>query len=357
MSLGRRYILIWILSILIVGAGAFLAYSYYKNKPSPVAVNPTPTPTTQITPTPSVIPAPLDGVLSDPALANRHPLAIMVENHPEARPQQGLNEASLVYETLAEGGVTRFMAVYGPRIPKTVGPVRSARTYYVGWAEEYDAFYAHYGGSSDALRKIPYDKVRNINGMGVGQPYFWRHWYSGVSGSEHTAFTSPAKLYQYADKKGWPKTSSFTVWNFKDDAPTTERPQGGSLTVNFSYGSTFNVKYAYDPATNTYKRSLAGSAHKDRITSVQIAPKNVIVQMTKKIYKAGKKDHDVQIIGTGKAWVYLDGKQIAGTWTKLDKKARTIFTDTTGNQITFNRGQTWIEVIHSDISSKWTPAS
>ena len=74
-------------------------------------------------------------------LANRHPLAIMIENHPQARPQIGLTSASIVYETLAEGGITRFMGIFGPTLPTTVGPVRSARTYYVDWAEEYNAYY------------------------------------------------------------------------------------------------------------------------------------------------------------------------------------------------------------------------
>ncbi|MDO8513245.1 MAG: DUF3048 domain-containing protein [bacterium] len=303
-------------------------------------------------PKPILAEAPLDGTMVDPSIANRHPLAIIIENHPQARPQTGLTDASIVYETLVEGGITRFMAIYGPVIPAKVGPVRSARTYYVDWAEEYDAFYAHWGGANDALHKIANNSVKDIDAMKIGQPYFWR---DSSRSAPHNGYTTTAKLYEYSVKRGWPQTGSFTAYKFKDDAPVAERPASGTLSIDFSGNSTYAVKFTYNPSTNSFLRFQAGSPHKDRVSGVQIAPKNIVVQYVSEIYKSGKKDHDAQTIGSGNAKSFIDGKMTLTTWSKSSSKSRTEFKDSAGNLITFNRGQTWIAVVRPTAPVTFTP--
>ena len=133
----------------------------------------------------------LDGTEVSSSLANRHPLAVIVENHPDARPQFGLFEASLVYEALTEGGITRYMAIYGPRDAAKIGPVRSARTYYVDWLSEYDAFFAHAGGAQNALTKIVKDNIKDLL---HNQSAYWRE--TGKVALEHTLYTGTVKLYQ-----------------------------------------------------------------------------------------------------------------------------------------------------------------
>lgn len=354
----RKKILLIIILAAILLAGGIFAYLKY-NKPKDVSETKTnTTDNTKTTPEvkeevkPVLTESPLDGTMVEQN-ANRHPLAIMIENHTQSRPQSGLIDGSIVYETLAEGGITRFMAIYGPKAPNQIGPVRSARTYYVDWAEEYDAYYTHFGGAADALKKIKTDGVKDLNGMTNSGSAFWRKWYPGVSQSEHTAFTDPRKLYTLAQK--WPNTAPIATYTFKDDPAIESRPPTGTLSIDFSGNATFAVKFAYDPASNTFLRSMAGLPHKDRITGLQIAPKNIIVQTASEIYKKGKKDHDVQTIGSGKAKFFIDGKMTTGTWTKTSSKTRTIFKDDAGVQIILNRGQTWIAVVRPGAPVVWTP--
>lgn len=361
LSSKQKTILIISAIIIVLLTSGILLYAYWaphkaqNNSSKKPILTPTSTPTP--VPTPVVVESQLDGTMVNTASAARHPLAIMVENHPQARPQSGLIDASIVYETLAEGGITRFMGIFGPKLPTQVGPIRSARTYYVDWAEEFDAFYAHYGGAPDALRKIPADGVKDLNGMQIGAAQFWRHTYPGVTASEHTAFTNAEKLFNYSlTTKKWANSAPASVYKFKDDPTAAEKGKGGTLTVNFSGNATYIAKFVYDPTTNTWPRTLAGVAHKDRISGLQIAPKNIIVQTASEIYKKGKKDHDVQTTGSGNAKFFLDGKMTTGTWSKADSKSRTIFKDSTGAQIVLNRGQTWIAVVKPGAAVIWTPA-
>lgn len=349
----KKILLIVGISVIIIGAAGYATYVNFfkKEPPSKPVVKTTPTPT----PVPTTLPSDLDGTLVTPELATRHPLSIMIENSPDARPQVGLTDASIVFETVSEGGITRFEAIFGPRIPAKAGPVRSARTYFVKWAKEIDAFYAHVGGAGDALSLIKNLGVKDMDQFSIGKAAYWREPRAGVA-TEHTMFTDPAKLYNIAWQRNWPKEGSFTKWTFKDDAPEAARPAGGTISVNFSNSNTFAAKYTYDKASNTYLRQLAGAPHKDKASGAQIAPKNVIVYQAAKITKAGKKDHDLQLIGSGEAKIYTDGKEIIGTWKKESETTRTMFFDAAGAPVQFNRGQTWIEVTEPGRPATWTPA-
>lgn len=354
----QKKILIISLSIVVVLIGGAITYAQLNKKaekPSPKKTTPKVEKVVE-QPKPTLIESQLDGTLVSPEIATRHPVAVMIENHPQARPQSGLADANIVYEALAEGGISRFMAIFGTKYPTQAGPVRSARTYYVDWAEEYDAYYTHFGGAADALAKIRNEGVKDLDGMKIGKPLFWRKYYPGVSGSEHTAFTSPEQLYNYSiNTKKWTTANSFTIYKFKDDAPAAERPATGTLSVDISGNATYASKYTYDPTTNSYLRFMAGVVHKDRITGAQINPKNIVIQYANEIYKAGKKDHDMQTIGSGRAKYFLDGKMVEGTWEKAASKSRTVFKDAAGAPVTFNRGQTWIAVVKPTAPVTWTP--
>lgn len=355
----KRIIIGAFIAILILTASAFGYLNYINNNNNLI---PTPTPTISATPGPTPIgdtaPSQLDGTLVATKLATRRPLAVVVENHPDSRPQVGLTSASIVYETLAEGGITRFMAIFGPRLPAKIGPVRSARTYFVSWAKEYDAMFAHVGGSGDALGRIMALKVKDLSQFRIGTYAFWREPRGGIA-TEHTMFTDPKKLYKYAyDIKHWPKTCTFPLWTFKDDAALAARPASSSITVNFSYGTMYQARWKYDQTTNLYKRSMAGSTHRDRISGEQITAKNVLIQYNQYVYKAGKKDHNLVLIGSGKILLFRDGIKIKGTWKKATKYSRTLFYDSAGQPPVFNRGTTWIEAAspgHSQVSYKVTP--
>jgi len=287
----------------------------------------------------------LDGSLVDENLANRHPLGIMIENSVAARPQIGLADAQLVYEAITEGGITRFLAIYSCSEPEKVGPVRSARIFYLDWVSELNAFYAHVGGNYDALQKIKEYGILDLNQFRYGNAGYWRIPEAGKA-IEHTMYTSTKKLWKIAEKNKWSQKADYESWEFKDDLEESQRPQSASATINFST-SNYNVKWLYEPKTNTYLRN--------QTKTPTIRAKNIIIQWTERrpiVSKIGEKSYAIKAIGSGKAKVLMDGKVIDGTWKKDSRATRTWFYDSSGNKIKFNRGQIWIEVVHNETPIK-----
>jgi len=291
--------------------------------------------------------SPLDGTLVEKSRANRHPLAVVIENHPDARPQYGLGSASLVYEAISEGGITRFLAIYGPGSADKVGPVRSARTFFIDWLAEFDAFFAHIGGNLDALDKIKTDKIKDLDQFAVGSLAYWRVPQVGKA-TEHTMFSSTLKLYNVAASKGWDVNSArFTAYQFKEDAKAGERPVAQTVAVDYS-AQEYNVRWLYVPKDNVYSRELAGAAHKDGATGAQLQAKNVVVIEMQRWYaptRINESGWAMKTIGEGKAKVFQDGKAIEGTWKKTGRTERTLLYTTSGEQVKFNPGVTWFEIV------------
>ncbi|MBI4036267.1 DUF3048 domain-containing protein [Candidatus Daviesbacteria bacterium] len=293
----------------------------------------------------------------------RRPLAVMIENHTEARPQSGLSAADIIYEAVAEGGITRFMAIFYCNLSDVqVGPVRSARTYYLDWLGEYDALYAHVGGANtpgpaDALSQIIKYNVKDLNQFSIGFPVFWRDYQrlGHPVATEHTMYSTTQKLWEVGAKRGWTATDSaavawdknFTSWKFKDDKP------GGSVnlvTVNFWESQPgYQVTWAYDSATNTYKRKNADSDYQDLNNKKQLEAKVVVVQFEKEANANDGYPGNVHLLytttGSGKALVFEDGKVIEGKWVKQSRTSRTKYVDNSGKEIELNRGQIWIETV------------
>jgi len=290
----------------------------------------------------------LDGTKVDETKAKRHPLAIIVENHPEARPQVGLDKASLVYEAISEGGITRFMAVYGPHDANKVGPVRSARTYFVDWASEFDAFLAHVGGNLDALDKIKAEGILDLDQFALGDPTYWREAEPGKA-IEHTMYTKTESLYNIANQKGWPKSGEFEALNFRDPKPDSTAVQ--KISVDFSEAQ-YKVEWEYNPQTNTYLRTMAGVPHRDRDTGDRLAASNLIVQEVERweaITSINEQGWAMKTIGSGKAKIFIEGKEIDGTWKKTSRTSRTLFYDEKGKEISFIPGFFWYEITPPDV--------
>ncbi|MFA5134485.1 MAG: DUF3048 domain-containing protein [Patescibacteria group bacterium] len=286
----------------------------------------------------------IDGVYVPADQATYFPVAVMVENLSIVRPQSGLTEAGVVYEALAEGGITRFLAVYGGSTPGEIGPVRSARPYFIDWTLEYGALYAHAGGSPQALADISTYEVFDLNQFYNSQ-YFWRKQDLPLA-SEHTLFTS-GELMQYALRDtGAEEASSFTRWTFKDDADLADRPvEVKAISIDYSSFS-YKVEYQYDRETNTYIRSQGGAVHAD-LNGTTIQPKNIIVQKVA-THLADAERLSMETVGEGEAIIFRDGVAIDATWKKEDKDSRTLFYDLDGNEVAFNAGQTWVEVVPTD---------
>lgn len=304
----------------------------------------------------------LDGTLVAPELANRHPLGVMIENHPDARPQSGLSKASVVYEAIAEGGITRFLAIFGPQDSK-VGPIRSARTYYADWCEEFDCFYAHVGGNADALyEKIPQDKIKDVDEFANGNSYH-REPKIGLA-LEHTMYATTKDLFTLATTKKWSETlrETYSIYSFINEppkgasAPPTPAPTPQSITIDYSTPQ-FLVKYEYDATKNQYLRFMAGTAQIDATTKEQIAVKNVIIQYIDRspvVTSINEQGWSMPTVGSGKAAIYQGGQKILGTWKKTSSTSRTQFFDANGKLISLYRGATWIHAVNpgSTVSEK-----
>lgn len=291
-----------------------------------------------------LVPRRLDGVLVDPAQANFWPVAVMIDNMTTARPHSGLDKAGVVYEALVEGGVTRFMAIYeASQRAQEIGPVRSARLYYLDWVKEFDALYAHCGGSNESLGAIGTRGIKDIDEITGGSRFFWR---DKTRYAPYNLFTS-SKLLDFAilDCGLKDQKPSYESWKFKDDKPLEERPtQEKFIKIDFSSIS-YLVEYSYDRENNQYLRSMAGKPHKDKITGEQYTAKNVVVQYVSSRVKDRVGRLEMDTIGEGKALVFRDGEVIEGTWKKESREARTKFYDKDGKEIEFVRGQVWVEIV------------
>ncbi len=327
-----------IAALLLLFGAAALGYFYI--------ISPDSEPVLEITkqekPKPTTIASPLTGVQVQPELAQRPVTALMIENSPAARPQSGLIEAGVVFEAIAEGGITRFIVLYQEAQPQYIGPVRSLRPYYIDFATAFDAGIAHVGGSPDALKQI-----RN-SGKDLDQFFnSGAYWRQSTRASPHNVYTSFERLDALNKSKGY-TSSKFNPWPRKDDKAQTT-PAAKAISVNISSGN-YNSHYDYSSATNSYLRSQGGKPHiitasaGDK-TGQQLQPKVVVVLVMS--YSLNGKYSVYGVSGSGAVLVYQDGGITEGTWTKSDRASQFKFTDSTGKDIKLNAGQTWVVAVAS----------
>lgn len=303
-------------------------------------------------PKPEPIYSNLSGLeITDTALNSQPVTAVMIENSRDARPQSGLTEAGVVFEAIAEGGITRFMALYQDNQPDYVGPIRSARPYYVQWLAAYDAGYAHVGGSPEALQNIRSWHIKDLDQFSNSGSY------NRITSryAPHNVYSSIPELVNLQKKKGY-EGSNFTGFERKDDTKAAE-PNASTINLNIS-SQLYNVQYNYDPASNSYKRNLAGVAHnsvtKDG-TTTQISPKVVIAITTPYSIHRDGVHSQYNVLGSGSATIFQDGTAIAGTWHKETNTSPLTFKDTVGNLIKLNRGQAWVTAVASSDKVQFTP--
>ena len=306
--------------------------------------SPEPTPS----PTPMLIPSPLDGLLVTPAVAARHPIAVMIDDHDGARPQAGFNAASVVWQAPAEGGIPRYMMIFSDQIPTAVGPIRSAREYFIDWAAEWDALYVHAGGNTNAtltLRaKGDGTLVWNADALVVGRPWFWR---VSFRVAPHNLYTDGAFLRNLAAARGAVDAPFAGNWAFGPDADPANRPVGGAITVVYPYES---ITYRYDHDSNNSVRYLNGSSRPqvDAGDKQVVAPKNVVIlrmAFSLRPHDSTPGALDAADVGSGQAFIATNGVTIRGTWRKSSVNGPTLLFDAGGNPVTLTAGQTFVQVI------------
>lgn len=323
----------------------------------------------------------------------RRPLLVMIENHENARPQSGLQNADIVYEAMAEGGITRFMAIFycgavkGSSQKYDVGPVRSARTYFLDIASEYSDYplYAHVGGANCSAPQDPVTGRQigpcstNKKALAIEQiaDYGWNNqgtWgdlsqfslpykvcrreperTGQVRDTEHTMYCSTKELWNVAAQRGltnqteinkisWDK--NFKSWSFKQK-DSSSNVSNALISFDFWTGyKDYSVVWQYDKNTNSYLRSNGGQKQVDFNTQEQISAKNIVIQFTKETRSVDEHLHNLyDMIGSGKGLLFQNGTKTEITWSKADRKSRTIFKDSNGQEINFVPGRIWIEIL------------
>lgn len=393
--MNKKFLIIISLVLYLVTAGASYALFSSVGSGGSAVISPKPEGDSSATPTPRIkskldpsLPktevCPLNGALftkqEQQVWSTRRPLAVMIENSVDARPQSGLGSADVVYEAVAEGGITRFMGLFYCDAALTdnliFAPVRSARIYFVNLVSEYDALYNHVGGAGNcddpnvderakALCLIDRGKIKNMDQMGYAGEFKTCHRITDRTGKEvayeHTMACFADGLYAKAEKLKWTNVDekgtswdkNFISWKYL----AAGEKASGSPAANISYmfwesnrefNGSFDVSWKYDSASDSYIRSNGGETSVDLNTNQPLKFKTVVVQFAKETFTSDKEKHMLyDVIGTGKALVFQNGVANNATWTKTTRTARTIFKDSKGKEIKLTPGAMWISIIPS----------
>ncbi|MDO4871891.1 MAG: DUF3048 domain-containing protein [bacterium] len=341
-KLTKKQILILSGGLIVVFAGALGAFFYFSKskKPEPEiskAEEKKPEQDSQ----PTKYYAALSGLEVDSAeKVNAPVIGVMIENSPNARPQSGLAEAEVVFEAIAEGGITRFLALYQQNHPDLIGPVRSLRTYYLDWVSGFDAGIAHVGGSGDALARVRDGSHRDLDQFRLAGLY----WRASDRRAPHNVYTTFENLANHGRSQGW-NNSNFEGFAFKEDSKS-ESPNASQIQIVLS-GAQYNTFYNYNGECNCYSRGQAGAAHLDREKGY-ILPKNVVALKMDMTLGADGLHNYYSTIGSGAAVIFRDGNAEVATWQKESESAPLKLKNANGEDVKLNRGQTWLVAVPND---------
>lgn len=317
----------------------------------------------------------------------RRPITAVIENHADSRPQSGLSYADVVYEAVAEGGITRFLSVFycgASAMDVRIAPIRSARVYLIEWAAEYgkSPIFVHIGGANNICNQCPggvktrgqvakevdayalLDKLgwwgRDLNDFNgetnIGYPVIQRDQYrlGDKAAWEHSVVGFTDKMFDEAEKRGFGYKDSegdawneaFQGWKFMEGKPAAS-VEGGKISFSFwDNKGDYDVTWEYDKSSNSYKRINGGNPHTDHETKQQIAVSNVVIMFVEERGPVDKEGHMFYTTtGRGDALFFQNGEVVEGKWEKESTKARTEFADSQGKGIPFVKGQIWIEAV------------
>lgn len=381
--------------LILAGLGLFLvstglSYTFFR-LPKTKVMRPSSTVSTTPTPKKSKIPTidpsiprtelcPLNGALftkqEKDVWVTRRPLGVMIENSADSRPQSGLSSADIVYEAIAEGGITRFMGIYYCAASMvgnlTLAPVRSARIYFVNLISEYDGLYNHVGGAglcddpnvdprAKALCLIRTSNIKDLDQFGRAGDFKTCHRMTNrldhEVAYEHTMACFLEELYKVATKNKWtnvdaknvPWDKNFISWKFRDAKSKNTGSPATTISYNFWDGmSDYDVSWTYDAAANTYRRSNGGKISTDLNTEEPLRFSTVVVQFAKETATGDVEKHMLyEVVGKGRAMVFTDGVVTEATWSKPARTSRTLYKDAKGKDIQFAPGPIWISILPS----------
>ena len=331
--------IIFILILLIIVAGGTLAYKIVKDNESTQATNSEEN---------KILTATIDEKKVKVFSGNDRPIAVMIDNHSDAWPQAGLQDAYMVYEIIVEGGETRLMALFKGVDVEKIGPVRSARHYFIYYAMENDAIYTHFGQSPQAESDIKKYRINDINGIAEDGTTFWR---VKDKYAPHNAVTSTEKLLQSAKNKKYKTTSNEkSVLNYVTDEVNLEDGQG-AISVTIPHSNLQTVKYVYNEEDKVYERYARKKEQKDWTTGKTITTKNIIITFCNNYTLSDSENkgrQGLRNIGTFDGYYITNGKAIKIKCIKNSREEKTIYQDLEGNIIDVNDGNTFVNICPTD---------
>ena len=283
---------------------------------------------------------------------NDRPIAVMIDNHSDAWPQAGLNQAYMVYEIIVEGGETRLMALFKGVDLDKIGPVRSARHYFIDYAMENDAIYVHFGQSPQAQSDIKKYDIDDINGIAEDGTTFWR---VKDKYAPHNAVTSTEKLLKSAKSKNYRTTSTEeSVLNYVTDEVNLEEGQVAD-TITIPHSDLQTVKYEYDKENKVYVRYARGEEQTDWDTDEPVTTKNIIITFCNNYTltdSENKGRQGLKNIGTFDGYYITNGRAIQIQCIKDARDEKTIYQDMNGNEIQVNDGNTFVNICPTNADVK-----
>lgn len=288
-------------------------------------------------------PSPLSGIYGPEELVGRRIVAVMFDNHPSARWQAGLEDAEVVYEIPVEAPYTRYIGLYLLNSPESIGPIRSARPYFVTKVLEFDAIYARVGGSEQAKSDIRNLGIADIDGLTSSSKVFWR---KSEKRAPHNLYSSMEVLRQTQEERGYKLNGEYEGFKFHEDDTDLAGSTANSIFINYMNSNT--SKYVYDSATKLYNREKDGKIHIDESDQSVITAKNIIIQEApiKVIDNEGRLS--VALEGEGRGIFITNGVSNNINWVKESRKGKTFYYDEAGKEIVLNPGHTWIQIVGSN---------
>lgn len=287
---------------------------------------------------------PLTGLTADGDIS--HPVVmVMVNNHPKARPQTGLDRADIVFEVLAEGEITRFAAFYHSETEGTVGPVRSVRPYYLDLAEGLNAVVAHAGGSPAAKERYSQSGFPSLDGIAEDGKYFTRE---DFRQAPHNLYTSVEQLLQGASEQGFANRGPLPQLTFA----ATEEVSGSTAAndIDIVYGPLYAVRYTYDTAAGHYTRWTQGEMHVDLETEQPLTMHNVLAIKASHRVLDEQGRREVGLTGSGEGWLFQKGTVREIQWKYVDGFPRP-YAD--GQELPLVPGKTWVNVVPEDADVRY----
>lgn len=282
---------------------------------------------------------PLTGQAMD-EVSHHRVIGVMVNNHTKARPQSGLSQADIVYEVLAEGQITRFLALFHSRIPDTIGPVRSARPYYFEIASAFNSVYFYHGAATAINRQIAANGIHYLDGS-MYDNNGWLFQRSSERSAPHNSYLITAGLDQALTNKEYPRDHEIAPLPFSKENQVINGTDAKDVTITYSGHPEEVVTFTYDEASGQYLRSSDGKPSFDAANEERLAVDNVMIVEAEHQIIDSKGRRDIDLTSGGKGYLIQKGKVKEITWKNIDGR---ILPFDNEEPLSFVPGQTWVNI-------------